>query len=130
MKTLLKNQRISSLFVGLGLLTVIGLPLAISSPAQAQVGNIVADGNLGEYNSVTTAPVLSYGIVGPVVADVQYFLSDQGYYGGAADSIFGDATYDAVVSFQQAQGLPVDGVVGPETWAALFAIDDQIALAQ
>ncbi len=33
--------------------------------------------------------------------------------------VFGQATSDAVSSFQSRRGLPVDGIVGPETWLAL-----------
>lgn len=33
--------------------------------------------------------------------------------------VFGQGTLDAVSSFQSASGLPVDGIVGPETWRAL-----------
>jgi len=33
--------------------------------------------------------------------------------------VFDQGTLDAVSSFQSARGLPVDGIVGPETWRAL-----------
>jgi N-acetylmuramoyl-L-alanine amidase len=46
-------------------------------------------------------------------------LKDWGYYKGNVDGIFLKLTYNAVVSFQQKHGLRVDGVVGPQTWAAL-----------
>ena len=37
-----------------------------------------------------------------------------------ADGVFGQMTHNAVVAFQRSHGLvPVDGVVGPKTWAAL-----------
>lgn len=37
-----------------------------------------------------------------------------------ADGIFGQQTHDAVVKFQENNGLTTDGVVGPVTWSALF----------
>jgi hypothetical protein len=40
---------------------------------------------------------------------------------GRADGIFGRDTEDAVRLFQKVRGLEVDGVVGQNTWGALFA---------
>jgi hypothetical protein len=44
-----------------------------------------------------------------------------GYYvgKGGADGIFGALTYNAVVSFQKAMGLSVDGMIGSRTLAKL-----------
>jgi hypothetical protein len=41
-------------------------------------------------------------------------------YPVAADGVFGSGTEAKVMQFQQAKGLPSDGIVGPKTWDALF----------
>ena len=53
------------------------------------------------------------------VSTLQAKLNALGYDCGAMDGIFGSKTYAAVVAFQKANGLAVDGIVGPETWAKL-----------
>lgn len=61
-----------------------------------------------------------YGDRGEPVLDVQGRLSALGYQvTGDEAGLFGDATKQAVSDFQQGRGLPVDGIVGPETWRAL-----------
>ena len=54
-----------------------------------------------------------------VVRELQRALSRAGFDPGSADGTFGPLTEAAVVAFQQANGLSVDGRVGPETAAAL-----------
>lgn len=56
------------------------------------------------------------------VRKVQARLIELGYSCGpkGADSIFGNGTYNAAVSFQKANGLVPDGQVGPLTWNKLF----------
>lgn len=57
---------------------------------------------------------------GEPVLDLQRRLSAIGY--DVADDrrgVFGPATHTAVALFQGERGLPVDGVVGPDTWSAL-----------
>jgi Caspase domain/Putative peptidoglycan binding domain len=53
------------------------------------------------------------------IADLQQVLSNLGYYTDAVDGYFGPRTRSAVMAFQRANSLTVDGVVGPETSAAL-----------
>lgn len=72
-----------------------------------------------------------------VVRIVQSLLQSRGFYAGRRiDGKFGPATEEAVRYFQMcnrnAKGKPldVDGVVGPETWAALHATTVQVPLPQ
>ena len=54
-----------------------------------------------------------------LVEELQVALSEAGYDPGAADGNFGRRTEAAVAAFQEANGLSVDGRVGPETASAL-----------
>ena len=60
-----------------------------------------------------------WGAKGQQVISVQKKLKQWGYYKGAVDGVFGQATYDAVVRFQKKNGLTADGVVGEDTAAAM-----------
>jgi peptidoglycan hydrolase-like protein with peptidoglycan-binding domain len=60
------------------------------------------------------------GSSGPEVSQIELKLQQIGLYNGAIDGLFGAETESAVRAFQTANGLSVDGVVGPETWQALF----------
>ena len=62
---------------------------------------------------------VGWGDTGDKVRQVQQKLSQWGYYSGAVDGVFGQATYDAVVRFQQKNGLRADGLVGSATAAAM-----------
>jgi predicted chitinase len=64
---------------------------------------------------------LRQGSKGPNVRDMQQRLSDLGY-ALDVDGNFGPGTAKAVVAFQQAKGLGSDGIVGPNTWKALWAV--------
>lgn len=58
---------------------------------------------------------------GPDVTVLQKKLNSKGYNAGAVDGIFGEKTQLAVKTFQQSHSLPVDGIVGPETWSRLYS---------
>lgn len=57
--------------------------------------------------------VLRNGSVGVMVQQLQQKL------GIPADAIFGRATESAVKAFQKSNRLPVDGIVGPQTWKVI-----------
>ena len=65
------------------------------------------------------ATILEVGSSGSDVTKVQNKLIQYGYMTGTADGRYGEKTRDAVIWFQQRNGLPVDGRVGPKTAAAL-----------
>lgn len=66
-----------------------------------------------------SASVVAWGSRGSQVSLVQQKLKQYGYYDGAVDGVFGKETYNAVVWFQEKNGLKADGAVGPSTATAL-----------
>jgi len=62
---------------------------------------------------------ITRGSDGEQVKQVQQALGIQ------ADGRFGSQTEEAVKKYQTAQNLPVDGIVGPRTWAKLFPSADK-----
>lgn len=77
--------------------------------------------NLGGSSSGTN---LSMGSSGTDVKNMQKKLIALGYSCGSsgADGIFGQRTYNAVCKFQKANGLSVDGIIGPATRAKINAL--------
>jgi hypothetical protein len=75
---------------------------------------------------------LSLGSQGEEVRQVEERLSALDLYTGSIDGTFGGGLESAVKSFQKSHDLDADGVVGPNTWGALFgsqAPPDQLAIA-
>lgn len=61
------------------------------------------------------------GDEGSAVRDIQERLAALGFESPAGERfIFGDGTHGAVIAFQKARGLDADGIVGPDTWRALY----------
>ena len=65
------------------------------------------------------AAAISRDSSGPAVQLLQAILMQLQFDPGPVDGVFGDTTENAVMLFQQANGLDVDGVVGPNTWSKL-----------
>jgi len=53
------------------------------------------------------------------IALIQMELRDLGFYEGKIDGVFGPHTHNAVVRFQETNGLVIDGEVGPQTLGEL-----------
>jgi peptidoglycan hydrolase-like protein with peptidoglycan-binding domain len=66
-------------------------------------------------SSIQPWPLVRRGDEEHPVTTLQYLLRAHGH-GIAADGIFGARTEAAVKAVQQANGLPADGIVGPQTW--------------
>lgn len=67
---------------------------------------------------VVVPPTLREGAEGSAVMDLQRALAAMSI-AIRVDGVFGSATRMAVRTFQKSRGLVADGVVGPQTWAAL-----------
>lgn len=64
--------------------------------------------------------LIRYGDEGTLVVLAEGFLAEQRFYHGVIDGMFGDGMLKAVRRFQDCNGLEVDGVIGRDTWGALF----------
>ena len=87
--------------------------------------DLAQDGVVGPKTWVALIMQVSSGDTGEAVRAVQEEfqfrnLSGDPRQGVQIDGNFGRQTEDAVVDFQQALGLTIDGVVGPITWRALI----------
>jgi len=81
---------------------------ALARLEAAAIGAAASDGN----------PVLHRGSENEAVAHLQQLLREAGF-ALAIDGEFGAATELAVTHFQESHRLTADGIVGPQTWAAL-----------
>lgn len=76
--------------------------------------------------TATTAATTTTAPAKPVLSPVQKAnialhkdLQTLGFYNGPITTTYGPITKAAVASFQRAAQLPVDGIAGPQTWAAI-----------
>ena len=84
--------------------------------ATAVTNGIQSDGSIP---AAATMPLLKKGSQGEAVKKLQQTLNSKGYK-LTEDGDFGNKTEAAVKAFQKANGLEVDGEVGPMTWGVLL----------
>lgn len=92
---------------------------SIVTPTPAYSGNMQQV--TPDPSAPTRAPLLKTGSIGQQVVQLQNRLIELGYLTGDADGQFGPATENAVILFQQQNGLDADGKVGPSTSALLYS---------
>lgn len=87
-------------------------------------GDIAVDGYFGDA-TLNACPMLSSGARGNITKLMQQRLLNRGYTSlnahGGADGVFGAGTVQAVKNLQKNKGLTVDGIVGRDTWRALYS---------
>ena len=93
--------------------------------AVTRLAELDSEGNTLGIGTVPPSSVLRQGSAGQDVITLQYLLDViSEYYPGipapVQDGIFGSGTKQAVVAFQQRMGLVPDGIVGRDTWNALY----------
>ncbi|MDO4483234.1 MAG: D-alanyl-D-alanine carboxypeptidase family protein [Clostridia bacterium] len=72
--------------------------------------------------NATPAPqILRVGSQGEEVRNLQSRLQTLGYYSGVIDGQYGNGTREAVYAFQQANGIPADGLAGSQTCELLYS---------
>lgn len=96
---------------------ILCIQLLISSISTQSLGGPI--GVFGQEVCDPNSATISRDSSGPVVQALQTILTQLQFDPGPIDGIFGNTTENAVMLFQQANGLDVDGVVGPNTWSRL-----------
>ncbi|HEX4323944.1 MAG TPA: peptidoglycan-binding domain-containing protein [Gaiellaceae bacterium] len=86
-------------------------PLTNTTPTTAQTNTTPA--------TEAPAQTLKPGDTGSQVTLLQQALNKLGFSSGKPDGVYGPSTQNAVEQFQAASGLNADGIVGPQTLAAI-----------
>jgi peptidoglycan hydrolase-like protein with peptidoglycan-binding domain len=96
-----------------------------------QEREITVDGIVGKVTWINideadqSEPVLRIGSTGLPVRRAQKRMSLVGFDVGGVDGRYGAKTESAVKDLQQRFQVTIDGVVGPQTWAIIDALEDE-----
>jgi len=95
------------------------LSLAAAALAASTLAIVPTQALAAPTTTVVQSTLLKVGAKGPQVLQLQQQLTELGYWLGTPDGSFGENTRQAVLALQGAANLRRDGVVGPNTRAAL-----------
>lgn len=95
--------------------------------AVARLAELDSEGTTLGIGTVPPGSVLGQGARGTDVITLQYLLNVAAEFypyvpSVSQDGIFGSQTRQAVMDFQNAMGLRADGIVGANTWRALYDV--------
>jgi len=95
--------------------------------AVARLAELDSEGTTLGIGTVPPGAVLRQGSRGTDVITLQYLLNVAAEFYPyvprvAQDGIFGSGTRQAVIAFQNMMGLTADGIVGANTWRALYGV--------
>ncbi|MEV6925148.1 peptidoglycan-binding protein [Dactylosporangium sp. NPDC051485] len=96
-------------------------PAADTAPTGYDCTYATHDGRLYGGHSDTSDRLVALNGGSQDVVEVQCLLKHHGLDPGRIDGLFGKQTEQAVEDLQRANGLVVDGIVGPQTWVLLRA---------
>lgn len=93
--------------------------------AVTRLAELDSEGTTLGIGTVPPSAVLRQGSRGQDVVTLQYLLNVISQYNTdvpapAQDGIFGSGTRQSVIAFQRSAGLSPDGIVGAQTWQALY----------
>jgi peptidoglycan hydrolase-like protein with peptidoglycan-binding domain len=110
---------------------VFGATTETAVKAFQQAREITVDGIVGRVTWINideadqSEPVLKIGSAGLPVRRAQKRMSLVGYQVGDVDGRYGAQTEAAVKKLQQQHSIGVDGIVGPQTWAVIDALESE-----
>ncbi len=95
--------------------------------AVARLAELNSEGTTLGIGTVPPSSVLRQGSRGADVITLQYLLNMASEFyptipSVSQDGIFGSGTQQAVIAFQKMRGLDPDGIVGTDTWRALYNV--------
>ncbi|MEG4030786.1 MULTISPECIES: peptidoglycan-binding protein [unclassified Microcoleus] len=115
-------REVPSLLFGWSLCGLLAMSSIAPTPAVAQLPTSEQSNSNSPIaqTGAIVRPAIKLGSRGSEVIELQAALQLLGFYADTVDGIFSQSTARSVSQFQEAAGLPPDGIVGQDTWNRLF----------